>query len=626
MAGLIGIGQSALAAAYTQLQTAGHNIANVHTPGYVRQEVLLATAPGQYHGSGYIGNGVNVTDIRRNYDQFMAQEVTRNTALAGADSARTRWLEQVDQLLADTGSGIGAGIDEFRSALADLVNTPGDDSARTVIVHRADELARRFADTADALERMNTDTNRQIEEAAKYVNIRLNDIARLNQQITEAKVNGHEPNDLLDQRDALIDEVASKIQVSRDAQADGSVDVYTAGGHSLVLSNRAGQLVLDPGSDDPSRPELALDVHGQRLALNGGAIGSGEIAGLMRFRDQDLLTTQTRLGQLAASFAGAYNEQQALGVDANGNVGQAMFTTGSPRVLSGANNTGDLELTVTVDDAQKLKAADYRLSFDGGIYRIESLVSRESQEFAQLPDTFEGLKLTVDGGAMAAGDVIKIQSGSAFAGRMSSNLTVGGQVAAAYALSAAAGSTNAGNVRVASFRQQTPDANSTEPVTVTFTAPDRYSISGTGTGDLVDQEYRPGQPITANGWSLVLDGTPQAGDTVQLGSFVPPTRGNGNARDMAQLPDAKLVDGSSFNESYAALLSDVGSRTLQSKTASKAATAMLEGSKAVVAKSSGVNLDEEAARLLQYRQAYQAAAKVIQTADEMFNSILALAR
>ena len=137
MAGLIHIGQSALSAAYAQLQTGGHNIANVHTPGYVRQEVLQATAGGQYFGHGYIGNGVEVTDVRRAYDRFMADEVTRSTSLAGADSVRAQQMRQVENLLADTDTGIGVSMDEFRAALGDVVNNPSDPSARAVVASRA---------------------------------------------------------------------------------------------------------------------------------------------------------------------------------------------------------------------------------------------------------------------------------------------------------------------------------------------------------------------------------------------------------------------------------------------------------------------------------------------------------
>ena len=124
----------------------------------------------------------------------------------------------------------------------------------------------------------------------------------------------------------------------------------------------------------------------------------------------------------------------------------------------------------------------------------------------------------------------------------------------------------------------------------------------------------------------MLNGVPQQGDTIELVKPVAVTKDNGNARELVSLADQDLVDGMRFSEAFTAVLSDVGGRTLQAKTADRASTRMLEGAKALMADRSGVNLDEEAARLLQYRQAYQAAAKVIQTADEMFNSILSLAR
>ena len=225
MAGLIQIGQSALAAAYTQLQTGGHNIANVHTPGYVRQEVQLATAGGQYHGHGYIGNGVEVQDVRRAYDRFMADEVTRSTSLAGNDAVRAQQLGQVDNLLADTETGIGVAMDEFRAALGDLVNQPADGSARAVIAARANTVANRFSETSQKLEAMVGEAGRRLEDSAEYVNARLEQVASLNRQITQSYANGHQPNDMLDQRDSLINELASKIQMTRDDQPDGSVNL-----------------------------------------------------------------------------------------------------------------------------------------------------------------------------------------------------------------------------------------------------------------------------------------------------------------------------------------------------------------------------------------------------------------
>lgn len=626
MAGLIQIGQSALAAAYAQLQTGGHNIANVHTPGYVRQEVQLATAGGQYHGHGYIGNGVEVQDVRRAYDRFMADEVTRSTSLAGTDAVRAQQLRQVDNLLADTETGIGVAMDEFRAALGDLVNQPADGSARAVIAARANTVANRFSETSQKLEAMVGETGRRLEDSAQYVNARLEQVASLNRQITQSYANGHQPNDMLDQRDSLINELASKIQMTRDDQPDGSVNLYSANGHSLVLSERAAQLKTVPGDADSARTRLMLDIHGKQVEMSESTLGSGEIAGLLRFRDQDLLAVQASLGRMAAAFAGAYNAQQARGLDANGKRGQAMFEVGKPVVQAADNNQGNAKLEVSVLDTSQLKAADYRLSYDGSVYQLEDVVGRSRREFTQMPIEVDGLRIQKASGTMAAGDAMMIQAGTAYAGRMRSVLRDGSAIASADAMTVKGNIANRGSTNLKQFEEVEAGKGGLDPVKITFTANDRYTVEVNGNVVATNQVFESGKAFDVNGWRLQLEGRPETGDVVEMQKRSSPRQDNGNARELTLLADRQNVDGATFSQSFASLLSDVGSRTLQAKTSEKASSKMLEGARTVLASRSGVNLDEEAARLLQYRQAYQAAAKVIQTADEMFNSILALAR
>src|SRR5690349_276831 len=190
MAGLIGIGQSALAAAYAQLQTTGHNIANVNTPGYVRQEVILETAGGMYTGGGFIGRGVNVADVARRYDQFIAREVTNNTSLAAGDAARAQGLSRLDDLLSNTDDGLGAALDNLRSALGDLVNRPGDASTREAVMRRAEALAEQFRSTSAQLRQLGAETNLRIADTASQVNDKLEAIANLNHQIVATQGSG----------------------------------------------------------------------------------------------------------------------------------------------------------------------------------------------------------------------------------------------------------------------------------------------------------------------------------------------------------------------------------------------------------------------------------------------------
>jgi flagellar hook-associated protein 1 FlgK len=540
VAGLIGIGQSALAAAYAQLQTTGHNIANVNTPGYVRQEVILETAGGMYTGAGFIGRGVNVAEVARRYDQFIGREVTNNTSLAAGDAARAQRLVRLDDLLANTDDGLGAALDHLRSALADLVNRPGDASTREVVMRRADALAEQFRATSGQLRQLGSETDLRIAETANQVNGKLEAIADLNHQIAATQGSGKQPSDLLDQRDKLIDEVSGSLQLSRIAQPDGTVNLYSASGHALVLGRSASKLVTQADPLDPGKLQVSFQIGGTRIAADASTLGTGELAGLVRFRDQDLAAAQARVGQLAAAVAGAYNQQQAAGVDADGNAGAALFALPTVDADAAPGNSGNAALAVTVGDATQLRATDYRLSFDGSQYRLESLADGKVAMLDSLPADVDGLQITLSAGGMTIGDRFTIKGASSFAEQMRLGFSDGRGLAAA-------------------------DPSSADPA---------------------------------------MD--------------------NRNARKLAGLGDEPRVNGATFTDAFAALVADVGSRTLQGQAASQASGALLSNAKAAFAAESGVNLDEEAARLLQYQQAYQAASRVIATANTMFDTILSV--
>ncbi len=624
MAGLIGIGQSALSAAYAQLQTTGHNIANVNTPGYVRQEAMLESAGGHYTGGGYIGRGVNVTDVARRYDQFIAREVTTTTALATGDAARSRALDQLDRLLADTDTGLGVAIDDLRSSIADLVNRPDDASTREVVIRRAAAMAEQFRDTAGQLQRLGADTDLRIGETVEQVNSKLEAIANLNRQIAATQGSGKQPSDMLDQRDKLIDEVAGSIQVTRMTQADGSVSLFSAAGHALVLGRSTSKLTTQPDPLDPARQQVAFQVSGTVIAADAATLGTGTLAGLLRFRDQDLASAQAKVGQLAAAVAGAYNGQQALGLDQQGRPGAALFGANGVQAVPAGNNKGNIALNVAIADPSKLRATDYRLSFDGSSYQLESLADGSVSTLAGLPATVDGLEITVGSGSMTIGDRVTIKGASQFAAQMKLALADGRGLATGVPASVEIGGANQGSVALDSFAQVSADPNAAQAVTLNFTSATTFDVSGTGTGNPTGLTYTPGEPISFNGWTLALRGTPAAGDAVALTPTANAGVDNRNARAMAAMGERPLVDGASFTSAFASLLADVGSRTLQGQAAAQSSNALLSNAKASFAAESGVNLDEEAARLIQYQQAYQAAAKVVATANSMFDTIMSM--
>lgn len=620
--GLLNVGASALNAAYTQLQVTGHNIANVNTPGYHRQDALLASTGGDLSGSGYVGRGVNVSTIQRSYDKFLEIELAGAQSSQAADQARAEQMARLDRMFADSDTGIGVSIDEFSAALADLVNRPNDTSARTVVYSRANDLAGRFRSMDGSLRQLSVQVDERIQDSAAQLNRLLSSVAELNNRIAQQGGSGHAPNDLLDQRDQLILDVNKIIKATSYINADGTASLFAAGGEALVVNTSAARLDASVDALDPTKSTLVLKTLGSDVPVNSATLGGGSLAGLLRFRDEDLASARARLGQLAGALASAYNTQQAMGVDSSGTTGQPMFSLGQPQISGASNNTGTAQLVATLADGSSLQASDYQLRYDGTAYRITRLSDGQQTSFPSLPATLDGLTLGVSSGAPAAGDQFLLRSASVFAASMTMTLSSPARLATGLAVSSQLAPGNAGDVSVNAMSVAAPGANLTQPVTITFTSATTYSVSGTGTGNPTGLTYVPGQTISYNGWSLTLRGTPQAGDSVSVGPNASPGTDNRNAKAMLDLANGAPVNGQSFSQSYAGLLADIGTRAQSANSSQSLSDQYLLDARASRDSVGGVNLDEEAARLLQFQQAYAAAARLISTAQSMFDALL----
>lgn len=527
MAGLLGIGQSALMAAYAQLQTTGHNIANANTPGYSRQSAVFATAGALQTGGGFLGWGVDLVTVQRSYDRFLTSELGSSTAASSADGARAAHLERLQRVLADTDNGVGAALDDLNAVLADVVNRASDPTARQVAVQRAETLAQRIRSADAQMRALGRDADEQIEHSADRVNELLRQFAGLNERISAVHASGHAPNDLLDQRDRLLLQLNEQMKVTAHEHDDGTMNLYAAGGEALLVGSRAATLVVDSTAVPQA---LFLENGNARLPMRADSFGGGAIAGWMRFRDGDLADTLTALGGLAERIADTYNERQSLGVDANGGAGKPMFSYEQP-------------------------------------------------------------------------------AGSGFR----SLLVSGGDLAAAFPVTPQLGPANGGNVSIASFAVD--GAAPTMPVRITFGAGGTYTLVA-GTNPPETGTYASGTPIEYEGWSLTLRGTPEPGDTVEVAANANPGTDGRNARAM-------ILGSEGLTDSFASIIGELGARTQSAQASRTASAGLLSNAQAAHAGHSAVNLDEEAARLLQYQQMYQAAAKVIQAAQSMFDTLLA---
>jgi len=625
MANVLSTGTGALIAFQRALATVSHNVANVATEGYSRQRVELSTRSPTDMGYGYVGNGVQVSDVRRIADQLA------NTRLleSGGELARAQQLSgmasRVDSLFSDKATGLAGVWSNFFDATTGLTSNAASAAAREDVLADAKSLTARFKQLNNQLDSLSNEVNSGLRSSAEEVNRIGAEIARLNGEISSNP--NSVSNDLLDQRDRLVSQMVEFTGGTAVQQGDGSLNVFTSGGQALVVGNTSSKLTV---ATDPYRPErvrLALDGNGQQIQLNDSSLG-GKIGGLMDFRSDVLDPAQSELGRIAVGLADAFNQQHRAGMDLNGQMGTDFFTVPAPKVSGHANNTGTGTLTASVGDLSKLGAQNVVLKFDGTAWSATrsdtgANVPLTGTGTAADPLVVNGVELVV-GGAPATGDRFLLQPTAGAAGGIGVAIDDPNRIAAATPVKAKAELDNVGTGKIGSVKvTDATNANLLTPADIEFIDGTQYTVNGSG-----PFTYTPGQPINANGWSLSLDGVPAAGDKFSVGSTGAGSSDNGNAIALGNIDDAKALNGGtvSLNGAIGGLTTSIGSAARQADYAADAQQVLYDQAQAARDSVSGVNLDEEAANMLRFQQAYQAAAQVISTADTMFQSLLSAVR
>lgn len=631
---ILNIGVTALTAAQTGLVTVGHNIANVNTPGYSRQQVIQAANTALRAGAGYLGQGTQVVRIERLYNQFLAQQVLSAEGAAAELSAHYERIRQLDNLLADTTAGLTPALSDFFGGLNDLATHPASPASRQAVLSSAEALVARFRLLDTRLEEMRTAANRQVEASVAAINGYARQIAALNQNIALAggADGATPPNDLLDQRDALVAQLNREIQATVVRQDDGAYNVFIGNGQPLVVGAVASTLsaVTDPA--DPTRTAVALATGAGTVVLKEELLTGGRLGGELAFRRETLDPARNELGRIAMVLAQTLNDQHRLGQDLRGNLGGALFAVASPRVTPHTANGGSAVVAATVTDASALTVSDYRLSYDGTNYTLTRLSDGTVTTFGGFPQTVDGITLTLTSGTAAAGDSFLIRPTVDGARDLRLLITDPAQLAAAVPIVTAAGNGNTGTGRISAGEVVGPpptDPNLREPVTITFNdPPTTFNVTGTGTGNPVNVAYTPGGVISYNGWRVVIDGAPAAGDRFSIEPNTGGVSDGRNAVKLAALATAGTIGGgtASYQAAYASLVSRIGNATRALEVTSTAQTNLARQVQEALGSVTGVNLDEEAANLLRYQQAYQAAAKVVQIASRLFDTLLELGR
>lgn len=636
MASVLNIATRALNTNLSTLQVIGNNIANVNTAGYSRQTANLASAGYQQLGSQYYGMGVQIDSVTRAHDVYLTREAQLTASLAAADSTRLARLQQLENLFPVGEDGLGASVNELLNAWTDVASSPTNQAARVVVLGRGEELASRLRETATQIDLLARTTSQQVTDTVTQVNRLSEDIAKINQKIIEAQGSKSSPNDLLDQRDKLVAELSQLMQVSTVAADDGTLSVFAGGSQPLVLGTKASSLAVERNTTDPSQINVVFKQSGYAMTLAPSSLG-GELGGLMTFMTQDLASAQNQLGRMALVLSSTVNAQHQLGVDLQGNAGGDFFVAAAPaQGLAAAGNTGNAQIAASVADATQLQASNYEMRFDASGVTLVRLSDGTSQSFGSLPATFDGLQFEAASGTGAVGDVFLIKPYADVARNMQMAVSAADRLAAGSPVIITPASGNTGGASIENLYAVSDSANLTDPVTITFQADGSFTVTGLGPdnpapdnpGPPASYNYTPGQPMQFNGWSLTLRGTPSAGDSFSV-TATPSGGGQqnaGNANGMLALRDLTTYDGVSLSNGYGTLISDLGTRVQGAQFAATYSSSIAASAETARQSVSGVNLDEEAARLLQYQQAYQASAKLLQMAQSMFDTILQTVR
>ncbi|MGV8843778.1 MAG: flagellar hook-associated protein FlgK [Pseudomonas sp.] len=680
MADLLSIGLSGLTASKTSLAVTGHNITNVNTPGFSRQDTVQSTRIPQFSGAGFIGTGTTLTDVRRTYNEFLTTQVRSSTALSSDVEAYKSQISQLDSLLAGSSTGLTAGMQNFFSALQTAAEDPANIPARQLVLSEAEGLSKRFNTVYDRLAEQNGFLNKQLSAVSDQVNQLATSIAGYNEAI--ASVSGSPPNDLLDAREEAVRQLSTYIGVTV-VQQENSYNLFVGSGQPLVVGSTANSIEVGIGANDPNRAEVSFVSGGSRQGITA-QISGGEMGGLLRYREEVLDSSLNTVGRLALSVADQVNSQLGQGLDLKGNVGASLYgdfnteALAQLRVLADSSNTGGIQPALNITDTSALTTSDYQLTFDGTNYAArrdsDGAAMTVTQTLTPNPpgaDTYpvtlsftdpsdkdQGFKVVLDS-EPDADDKFTLQPTRRGASSISTVLDQSDQLAFAAPVRSEANLQNSGTGVIGQPELQNAGAaldldalkdTDVLPVELSYNADGSFTVPTGATltrinpadgADAAPATFQAGQQNTyklelSDGSTLrmTLSGRPEDGDTFTLAFNSSGVSDNRNALKLADLQSKASIgvdpgsatSGASFTDSYGALIERVGTLTSQARTDSEATGAILQQATNNRDSVSAVNLDEEAAKLIQFEQYYQASAQIIQVARTLFDTLLSTLR
>ena len=634
MTDLLNLGARSLVNIQQMLGTTGHNIANANTEGYSRQTVNMVTLEAQRYGFGYVGQGATIGGINRASDGFLNNQLQTFTSSHSRYESFVGYSNRLNDLMADSTNNISGSLQTFFNSLQDVSANPGGLPQRQVLLADAESLIYRQQSLNDMLNKLGLQLNDEMTNVVGEINGYVDEIAMLNKEIVSATAtaNGMQPNDLLDQRDRMIRALAEKVSVTSVPQDDGSVNIFVGRGQALVVGSETTHLDARHNPYDSSMLEIGIEGQ-QSFTSISRFLDGGQLQGLLDFRNRSLLPAQDGAGLIVLAMTEAFNKQHQLGVDINGNAGTEFFASGTAIIHSHLSNTGSGVPELTMTDASAVRASDYRLSYNGTQWELTRLSDNTSVSGTGTL-ALDGMELDVSAGTPAAGDSFQFNPARAAGNQFSLSIRDPAAVAAASAVRATAASGNTGATTISGLQVTDPASIPlAAPVSLTF-SPDAlgagqpgFLVNGGAGGTLA---YDPladsaGENFTLAtlGVTFTVSGKPSANDSFSLGQNTGARGDNSNALQLAGLKTQQIINGTqTLQNFYGGMVAQVGVSSRQADANLQVEASLLQQAEQYRENVSGVNLDEEAANMLRYQQAYQASAQIIKIANDVFTTLI----
>lgn len=543
MNNLYNLARNGISVAQAAIRVTGDNLVNGMSNNYSRRSLLIGELGGMSTPQGFYGYGARIGGVERAYDAFANNQLRDSLSTYASLTGRMEQLADIDNMLADEADNVSVSLGKLFTDMAALSAKPSDGPARATVFASLEILANRYNASAKRLTGLEKSTNTQIERSASEINSFTEQLSQINKQLERAQGNGAPPADLLDQRDALLEGLSEQLGITvTEDHTSGRVTVTLSDGRPLVSGDTAYKLQTSPSDADPNKTIVSyVDANGKASPLDENSITKGRLAGLFKFRNEDLPMARKDLDQIAFMMAHRMNDQNKDGITGEGLQGEELFSLPEIKAIANAKNGGTGTLTsITVEDFRLVKSENYDIRYEAGQWVVKG------EDGRTVPANLTGDELSFDGIKMTVPVPPAAQEGDKFT--------------------------------------LNPMSGAAEGISRKITSPLEFAAAD-----------KPGEPDN-----------------------------NNNLQKMLEIQKEALIGNNTLSEAYASLAGKIGENAREVKSYVTSAETDLRTKYDTKQALSGVNMDEEYINLDMFHQYYRGSAQLLQTANAMFDALLAI--